>query len=67
MAVFCMRMIVGIYSPAQNAEYWQKKRARNIARDVEVSEHLEKLGRTVIRIWECELKKKNQTFFFEAR
>ena len=29
--------------PAQNAEYWQKKRARNMARDVDVTEHLEKL------------------------
>ncbi len=28
--------------PAQNAEYWQKKRARNMARDAEVTEHLEK-------------------------
>lgn len=47
--------------PAQNAEYWQKKRARNMARDADVTEHLEKLGWTVIRIWECELKKKNQS------
>lgn len=46
--------------PAQNAEYWQKKRARNMALDVDVTVHLENLGWTVIRIWECELKKKNQ-------
>lgn len=51
--------------PAQNAEYWQKKRARNMARDADVTAHLEKLGWTVIRIWECELKKKNETILNE--
>lgn len=51
--------------PAQNAEYWQKKRARNKARDADVTAHLEKLGWTVIRIWECELKKKNQDMLWE--
>ncbi len=32
-----------------------------MARDVDITEHLEKLGWTVIRIWECELKKKSQS------
>lgn len=46
--------------PTQNAAYWQKKRARNMTRDADVTAYLEKLGWTVVRIWECELKKKNQ-------
>ena len=45
--------------PADNAEFWQKKRERNIKHDKEVTELFEKRGWTVIRIWECELKKKN--------
>lgn len=46
--------------PADNAEYWQKKRERNIERDKATTEAFEKRGWTVLRIWECELKKKNQ-------
>lgn len=45
--------------PEQNKEYWQQKIARNMARDVGTTKHLEKLGWNVIRIWECELLKKN--------
>ena len=37
----------------------EKKRERNIQHDLEVTELFEKRGWTVIRIWECELKKKN--------
>lgn len=44
--------------PADNAEYWAKKRERNIQRDKETTERFEKRGWTVVRIWECELKKK---------
>ena len=47
--------------PADNAEYWAKKRERNIERDKEITARFEKRGWTVIRIWECELTKK----FFE--
>lgn len=46
--------------PSDNAEYWQKKRARNIQHDKEITAAFEKRGWTVLRIWECELKKKNQ-------
>ena len=46
--------------PSDNAEYWQKKRERNIQHDKEVTAAFEKRGWTVLRIWECELKKKNQ-------
>ena len=45
--------------PADHAEYWQKKRERNIQRDKETTERFQKRGWTVVRIWECELKKKN--------
>ncbi len=45
--------------PSDNAEFWQKKRERNIAHDKEVTLLFERRGWTVIRIWECELKKKN--------
>ena len=45
--------------PADNAEYWAKKRQRNIEHDKAVTEAFEKRGWIVLRIWECELKKKN--------
>lgn len=45
--------------PSDNAEYWQKKRERNMAHDKEITALFENRGWTVIRIWECELKKKN--------
>ena len=45
--------------PADNAEYWAKKRERNMQRDKETTARFEKRGWTVVRIWECELKKKN--------
>jgi DNA mismatch endonuclease (patch repair protein) len=43
--------------PSSNADYWQKKRQRNIARDKHVTEQLTQKNWQVIRIWECELKK----------
>ena len=46
--------------PADHAEYWAKKRERNIRHDKEVTAMFEKRGWRVIRIWECELKKKNR-------
>lgn len=46
--------------PSNNAEYWRKKRERNIKHDKEITELFEKRGWTVIRIWECELKRKNR-------
>lgn len=41
--------------PADNAEFWQKKRERNMAHDKEITKLFESRGWTVIRIWECEL------------
>lgn len=45
--------------PVNNEEFWQKKRERNFRHDREITEIFEKRGWTVIRIWECELKRKN--------
>lgn len=46
--------------PKDNADYWQKKRERNIKHDLEITQYFEKRGWRVLRIWECELKKMNQ-------
>ncbi len=51
--------------PADNAEYWEKKRRRNIEHDREVTAMFEQRGWRVIRIWECELKKKNSVMLDE--
>ena len=45
--------------PKQNEEFWKAKRQRNIARDKAVTKDFMGRGWTVLRIWECELKKKN--------
>jgi DNA mismatch endonuclease (patch repair protein) len=45
--------------PKQNEGFWAAKREKNKARDKTVTEEFEKRGWTVLRIWECELKKKN--------
>lgn len=47
-------------TPKQNKEYWDMKRERNIKHDKEITRRFEQRGWKVIRIWECELKKKNQ-------
>ena len=44
---------------SDNQEYWKKKRERNIQLDFDVTKMFKNRGWTVIRIWECELKKKN--------
>ena len=46
--------------PEDNKQYWQKKIQRNRTRDQLVNETLSRKRWTVIRIWECELKKKNR-------
>ena len=51
--------------PSDNKEYWDKKRERNIKHDKEVTASFEARGWTVIRIWECELKKKNADILME--
>lgn len=51
--------------PSDNAEYWQRKRAHNIEHDQEVTNRFRTRGWLVIRIWECELKKKNRDILEE--
>ena len=46
--------------PANNKDYWAQKRARNIQHDRDVTDIFQKRGWTVVRIWECELRKKAQ-------
>ena len=40
--------------PATNAEYWADKIARNIERDAETTDYLQRSGWTVLRFWEHE-------------
>jgi DNA mismatch endonuclease (patch repair protein) len=42
--------------PKDNADYWTRKRERNIKRDKAVTETLTAKEWKVIRLWECELK-----------
>ncbi len=40
--------------PKTNSGYWSDKVARNIARDRDTDEHLQRAGWTVLRFWEHE-------------
>ena len=51
--------------PTSNADYWNKKRERNIQHDKEITSLFERRGWSVIRIWECELKKKNEEILLQ--
>ena len=44
--------------PRTNAAYWKAKIARNRRRDARISRTLRSLGYSVIRIWECQLRKR---------
>ncbi len=46
--------------PATNRKFWDTKRERNMERDAEVTEALKKKGWRVLRVWEHELKKKQE-------
>jgi DNA mismatch endonuclease (patch repair protein) len=50
--------------PKQNEDFWSVKREKNMARDKAITEVFERRGWTVLRIWECELKKKNLQMLF---
>lgn len=43
--------------PKSNQDYWNKKIINNVERDKNINEYLTQKGWTVVRIWECELKK----------
>ena len=47
-------------TPKVNTEFWNKKLSENKERDKRMSERFELRGWKVMRIWECELKKKNE-------
>ncbi|MGW6455130.1 very short patch repair endonuclease [Streptomyces sp. NPDC055078] len=40
--------------PKSNADWWRVKLGKNMARDLETTEHLESEGWTVLRFWEHE-------------
>lgn len=47
--------------PENNKEFWESKLLENKRRDTIKIQELIELGWRVIVVWECELKKKNQT------
>lgn len=47
-------------TPKENSDFWDKKRAYNKEHDEEITKRLIAKGWQVVRIWECELKKKNR-------
>lgn len=46
--------------PKNNSEFWMKKLASNQARDRLVTHTLRRLGWRVVRVWEHELRRKNE-------
>ncbi len=46
----------GSRRPKANADYWNAKRVRNVARDAEVAARLTRDGWRLITVWECGLK-----------
>ncbi len=44
-------------TPSTNVEFWERKFRRNLARDAEVANELEKLGWRLGVVWECCLGK----------
>ena len=53
-------MMEGKYIPKTNTEFWIHKITRNIERDKEVTDFLEKNGWTVLRFWESDIRKQLQ-------
>jgi DNA mismatch endonuclease, patch repair protein len=51
--------------PSGNAAFWKRKLTRNFERDIMLSRALRKQGWRVLRIWEHELTRKNQTKLFQ--
>jgi DNA mismatch endonuclease (patch repair protein) len=46
-------------TPKDNGDYWTAKIIRNKKRDKDITKRLKQSGWQVLRVWECELKKKN--------
>lgn len=51
--------------PKGNEAFWAKKIGGNVERDRTITELFEHRGWMVIRIWECELKKKKRAVLLE--
>jgi len=51
--------------PKTRSEWWEAKINKNIINDENVRVKLKKLGRNIITIWGCELKKRNIDVAFE--
>ena len=52
-------------TPSDNADFWANKREYNKKHDAQITEVLQEKNWTVIRIWECQLKKKNRQKLIE--
>jgi len=48
--------------PTSNSAFWSAKLTRNVARDKQNTEHLNKLGWATTTIWECETKNQERLF-----
>lgn len=46
--------------PREHSNYWNEKLSNNLKRDSEITDLFNTRGWSVLRIWECELKRKNQ-------
>ena len=46
--------------PKENGDFWKAKIEKNIERDKVITQMFVDRGWTVLRIWECELKKKSR-------
>jgi DNA mismatch endonuclease (patch repair protein) len=49
----CHNCRYGSVKPAANAEFWENKRAGNVARDQRNRELLQEMGWHVLVVWEC--------------
>lgn len=48
------------HMPRSNVAYWRAKLTRNRLRDLRARRHLNRLGYSVIRLWECRLRDEPQ-------
>lgn len=51
-------------TPKKNAEYWRHKIDNNRRRDEKVNNILIKKGWKVVRVWECQLKKRPEKYLY---
>lgn len=51
--------------PNNNSDFWEKKQENNRKHDIDITERFQHRNWTVIRIWECELKKKKRDILLQ--